>query len=189
MREQFGGRRLRLNDYQRRRLAAKAQGLGRNLPGGGRHDRHASRLCRPGIANYRSKIRWQFKSTDPDDHARAPTFRSFGGFIWNKRTGTGAIAGSRVHYLIWDTRSPTGTIRSDSGGGRWIHPAPEWSLWKTIWREFLSRNWELIVAADFFTMEVWTRQDRQARASYLSVCNYTCRSIWKATVFELEAEK
>jgi hypothetical protein len=29
---------------------------------------------------------------------------------------------------------------------------------KTTWKEFLSRHWELIVAADFFTVEVWTRR-------------------------------
>src|SRR3954453_7912840 len=27
---------------------------------------------------------------------------------------------------------------------------------KTTWQEFLKRHWELIVAADFFTTEVWT---------------------------------
>ena len=31
LREQLGGRRLRLNDNQRRRLAAKAKGLGRKI--------------------------------------------------------------------------------------------------------------------------------------------------------------
>ena len=31
LREQLGGRRLRLNDDQRRRLAAKAKGLGKKL--------------------------------------------------------------------------------------------------------------------------------------------------------------
>ena len=31
LREQLGGRRMRLNDDQRRRLAAKAKGLGRKL--------------------------------------------------------------------------------------------------------------------------------------------------------------
>ena len=36
-----------------------------------------------------------------------------------------------------------------------IEPAPERSR-KTTWKEFLSRHWELIVAADFFTVEVWT---------------------------------
>ena len=37
-----------------------------------------------------------------------------------------------------------------------IEPASERSR-KTTWKEFLSRHWELIVAADFFTVEVWTR--------------------------------
>src|SRR6266849_6249250 len=36
LREQLGGRRVRFNDDQRRRLAAKAKGLGRRAPGGGR---------------------------------------------------------------------------------------------------------------------------------------------------------
>jgi putative transposase len=36
-----------------------------------------------------------------------------------------------------------------------IEPAPERSR-KTTWKEFLARHWELIVAADFFTVEVWT---------------------------------
>ena len=36
-----------------------------------------------------------------------------------------------------------------------IEPAPERNR-KTAWKEFLTRHWELIVAADFFTVEVWT---------------------------------
>ena len=36
-----------------------------------------------------------------------------------------------------------------------IEPAPERNR-KTTWTEFLKRHWELIVAADFFTTEVWT---------------------------------
>ena len=36
-----------------------------------------------------------------------------------------------------------------------IEPSPERSR-KTTWKEFLSQHWELIVAADFFTVEVWT---------------------------------
>jgi transposase InsO family protein len=38
-----------------------------------------------------------------------------------------------------------------------IEPAPERRR-KTTWKEFLTRHWELIVAADFFTVEVWTRR-------------------------------
>jgi putative transposase len=41
-----------------------------------------------------------------------------------------------------------------------IEPAPERSR-KTTWKEFLSQHWELIVAADFFTIEVWTRRGLQ----------------------------
>jgi putative transposase len=41
-----------------------------------------------------------------------------------------------------------------------LEPAPERSR-KTTWKEFLARHWELIVAADFFTVEVWTRRGLQ----------------------------
>ncbi|MBV9441547.1 MAG: hypothetical protein JO217_02520, partial [Acidobacteriaceae bacterium] len=36
-----------------------------------------------------------------------------------------------------------------------IEPAPERNR-RTRWTEFLKRDWALIVAADFFTTEVWT---------------------------------
>jgi putative transposase len=39
--------------------------------------------------------------------------------------------------------------------GHGIEPAPERSR-KTTWREFLRRHWGQIIAADFFTVEVWT---------------------------------
>ena len=32
---------------------------------------------------------------------------------------------------------------------------------KTTWKEFLAQPWELLVAADFFTVEVWTRNGLQ----------------------------
>ena len=41
-----------------------------------------------------------------------------------------------------------------------IEPAPERSR-KTTWKEFLTQHWELIVAADFFTVEVWTAKGLQ----------------------------
>src|SRR5262249_7041549 len=36
-----------------------------------------------------------------------------------------------------------------------IEPAPE-RMRKMNWREFLAAHWEMIDAADFFTLEVWT---------------------------------
>src|SRR4051794_12389110 len=41
-----------------------------------------------------------------------------------------------------------------------LEPAPERNR-KATWKEFLARHWELIVAADFFTVEVWTRRGLQ----------------------------
>jgi len=41
-----------------------------------------------------------------------------------------------------------------------IEPAPERNR-KTTWKEFLTRHWEFIVAADFFTVEAWTRKGLQ----------------------------
>jgi hypothetical protein len=32
---------------------------------------------------------------------------------------------------------------------------------KTTWKEFLTHHWEVLVAADFFTVEVWTRNRLQ----------------------------
>jgi transposase InsO family protein len=37
-----------------------------------------------------------------------------------------------------------------------IEPAPA-RLKKTTWQEFLQTHWEVLAAADFFTVEVWTR--------------------------------
>jgi hypothetical protein len=36
-----------------------------------------------------------------------------------------------------------------------IEPSSE-RMQKTTWREFLSAHWEMIAAADFFTIEIWT---------------------------------
>jgi putative transposase len=41
-----------------------------------------------------------------------------------------------------------------------IEPAPERER-KTTWKEFLRQHWDLIVAADFFTIEAWTRRGLQ----------------------------
>jgi putative transposase len=41
-----------------------------------------------------------------------------------------------------------------------IEPAPERER-KTTWKEFLTQHWDLIVAADFFTVEAWTRRGLQ----------------------------
>ena len=74
---------------------------------------------------------------------------------WQKTTALGVIAGSREHFPII-ARSTIAAILERHG----IEPAPERSR-KTTWKEFLTRHWELIVAADFFTVEAWTKHGLQ----------------------------
>jgi transposase InsO family protein len=66
---------------------------------------------------------------------------------WGYRRIQGAISNLR-HKLA---RSTIADILHRHG----IEPAPERSR-KTTWKELLTRHWELIVAADFFSVEVWT---------------------------------
>ena len=57
LRVQLGARRLRLTDDQRRRLAAKAKGLGKTDRGG--HHRHARNLARLAPEVDSREVRWQ----------------------------------------------------------------------------------------------------------------------------------
>jgi len=43
---------------------------------------------------------------------------------------------------------------------RGIEPLPERKT-KTTWKEFLNRHWDQTMAADFFTIEVWTKAGLQ----------------------------
>jgi putative transposase len=71
---------------------------------------------------------------------------------WGYRRIEGALS-NLGHELA---RSTIAAILERHG----MEPAPERSR-KTTWKEFLSRHWEMIVATDFFTVEVWTRQGLQ----------------------------
>ena len=66
---------------------------------------------------------------------------------WGYRRIQGALSNLK-HKLA---RSTIAAILERHG----IEPAPERNR-RTTWKEFLTQHWELIVAADFFTVEVWT---------------------------------
>jgi hypothetical protein len=66
---------------------------------------------------------------------------------WGYRRIQGALS-NLGHKIV---RSTIAGILKRNG----TEPAPERNR-KTTWKEFLVRHWELIVAADFFTVEVWT---------------------------------
>jgi transposase InsO family protein len=157
LREQLGGRRVRLNDEQRRRLAVRAKALGRKILA------EVASIVTPEtlLAWHRKLIAQKYDGTAH----RAPGRRRTAGEIealvvrmaeenrdWGYRRLEGALS-NLGHELA---RSTIAQILERHG----IEPAPERSR-KTTWKEFLSRHWELIVAADFFTVEVWTRRGLQ----------------------------
>ena len=67
---------------------------------------------------------------------------------WGYRRIQGALA--NLGHVV--ARGTVANILKKHG----LEPAPERNR-KTTWKEFLSRHWEVMVAADFFTIEVWTR--------------------------------
>jgi len=102
LREQLGGRRVRLNDDQRRRLAAKAKGLGRKILA------EVANIVTPEtlLAWHRSR-RNTTAAASADRGVLAPPERSrLWWFGWQRRTGIGAIDASRVRCPIWGTSLP-----------------------------------------------------------------------------------
>src|SRR5215831_7282344 len=71
----------------------------------------------------------------------------------NRDWGYRRIEGALSHLGHKLARSTIAAILERHG----MEPAPERKR-KTTWKEFLTRHWELIVAADFFTVVVGTRQ-------------------------------
>jgi hypothetical protein len=157
LRGQFGQRRLRLNDDQRLRLAAKPKRLGRKLLA------EVATIVTPEtlLAWHRKLIAEKYDGSAKRRPGRPCTAAEIETLVvrmamenrdWGYRRIQGALSNLR-HGIA---RSTIAAILQRHG----LEPAPERSR-KTTWKEFLTRHWELIVAADFFTVEVWTRQGLQ----------------------------
>ena len=152
LREQLGDRRLRLTDDERRRLSAKAKGLGRKLLA------EVATIVTPEtlLAWHRKLIAQKYDGSGKHGPGRPRSAGEIEALVvrmaeenrgWGYRRIQGAL--SNLGHDI--ARSTIAAILQRHG----IEPAPERSR-KTTWKEFLTRHWELIVAADFFTVEVWT---------------------------------
>src|ERR1700676_3457840 len=154
LREQLGGRRVHFNDDQRRRLAAKAKGLGRKILV------EFATIVTPEtlLAWHRKLIAKKYDGIAHRGPGRPRTTREIETLVvrmaeenrdWGYRRIQGAL--SNLGHEI--ARSTIAQILERHG----IEPAPE-RIRKITWKEFLSQHWELIVATDFFTVEVWTRE-------------------------------
>jgi transposase InsO family protein len=157
LRECLGGRRIRLNDDQRRRLATKAKVLGRRLLA------EVATIVTPEtlLAWHRKLVAQKYDGSGKRGQGRPRAPGEIESLVvrmaeenrdWGYRRIQGALS-NLGHELA---RSTIADMLKRHG----IEPAPERTR-QTTWKEFLTRHWELIVAADFFTVEVWTRRGLQ----------------------------
>ncbi len=150
--ELHGRKRLRLNDDQRRRLAAKGKRLGR------RGLREVVTIVTPAtiLRWHRELIARKYDGSSNrrpgrpavPDEIRALVVRLA---TENETWGYSRIVGelSKLRHTI--SRSSVRRILKEQG----IEPAPE-RLTHMPWSKFLKAHWDAIAAADFFTVEVWS---------------------------------
>ena len=86
----------------------------------------------------------------------------------NRDRGYRRIQGALANLGQEVARSTVANILKEHG----IEPAPERNR-KTTWKEFLARHWEVIVAADFFTIEA-NCQSRARKATPLAYRGQRC---------------
>ena len=149
LKARLGGRRLRLDDHERRRLAELGHRLGRQLL------TRVATLVTPDTI-----LRWHRELV-----ARKWTF----GGARRRRTGLQARIRSLVVRMA--TENPTWGYTRIQGAmknvGHQVGRSTIARILKTAgippsrqrpmsWRTFLRAHWSAIVAADFFTTEVWT---------------------------------
>ena len=152
--EQLGSRRLRLNDDQRRRLAVRAKKLGRRVL----HELATIVTPETLLAWHRKLIARKYDGSKQRGPGRPRTQDEIQQWVvrmatenrdWGYRRIQGALA--NLGYQVG--RGTIANILKEHG----LEPAPERKR-KTTWKEFLTQHREVIVAADFFTVEAWTRE-------------------------------
>ena len=153
LREQLGNRRLRLNDEQRRRLAARAKKLGHKVLA------EVASIVTPDtlLTWHRKLIARKYDGSQRQGPGRPPVREQIRSLVVrmateNRDWGYTRIRGALANLGHRVARGTIANILKQHG----IEPAPE-RLKKSTWREFLQAHWEVLAAADFFTVEVWTR--------------------------------
>ena len=149
LKAQLGRRRLRLDDEQRRRLAVLGDRLGRRLL------RECATLVTPDtILRWHRELvaqKWTYPRQRPGRPGVQKTIRRLvlrmatDNPLWGYTRIQGALknVGHRV------ARSTIASILRAEG-------LPPRSGRSTTWKTFLRAHWPALIAADFFTTEVWT---------------------------------
>jgi len=149
LKEQMKGRDLRLNDDQRRRLAALAKMLGRKAL-----DRVATIVTPDTIMRWHRKLiaaKWTFPQERKGRRGVMQKIRSLVIRMARENAGWGY---SRIQGELKGLGHRVGrTTVSRILKGEGIKPAPDRP---SSWRTFLKAHWGEVAATDFFTTEVWT---------------------------------
>jgi putative transposase len=148
LREQLGPGRLRFTDAQRRRLAARAKTLGRRVL------RDIATIVTPDtlLAWHRTLIATKYDGSTRRGPGRPPVSAEIRGLIVrmakeNRDWGYTRIQGALVNLDYDVSRSAIASILREHG----LEPAPE-RVKKTTWTEFLKTHWDVLAAADFFSV-------------------------------------
>ncbi|MGH7307181.1 MAG: integrase core domain-containing protein [Candidatus Rokuibacteriota bacterium] len=149
LKEQLKGRRLRLTDDQRRRLAAKGHRLGRRVL------KQVATIVTPDtILRWHRRLIAQKWTYTPKRPGRPGIMKEVASLIVriateNPAWGYGRIQGALKNLDRRVARSTVAKVLKDNG----IPPAPGRP---SSWRTFLRAHWGAIAGADFLTTEVWT---------------------------------
>jgi hypothetical protein len=148
---------LQLHDDQRRRLAARAQGLKRKLL------QEVATIVMPEtlLAWHRRLIAQKYDGRRKRGRDRPRKSEQIECLVVrmakeNRRWGYRRIQGALSNLGHKVGRGTIAEMLARHG----IEPAPERER-KRTWKEFLTQHWDRIVAADFFTIEAWTPRELQ----------------------------
>src|SRR5215472_14891265 len=154
LREQLGGKRLRFSDEQRRRLAVRAKNLGWRLLS------DLTTIVTPAtlLAWHRRLIAQKYDGNKQRGPGRPRTRDEIQRLVVrmareNRDWGYWRIQGALANLGHEVARGTIANILREHG----MEPAPQRER-KTTWKEFLCRHREVMEAADFFTIEAWTRR-------------------------------
>jgi transposase InsO family protein len=151
LKEQLG-KRPRFNDDQRRRLAAKAKKVGLQRL------REIAAIVTPAtlLALHRRLIARKYDSSGKRSPGRPPTAAALRELILrmaaeNRTWGYTRIQGALQNLGHEIGRATIAKVLKEAG----VDPVPDRQE-RTTWKEFPQTHWEVLAAADFFTVEVWT---------------------------------
>jgi transposase InsO family protein len=150
LKQQLGRRRLRLTDVQRRRLAVRGKAIGRRALA-----EVASLVTPDTILRWHRQLvaqKWTHKRRSPGRPRimQIVAERTVRMARENRGWGYTRIQGALYNIGHRVGRTTIANILKENG----IDPAPERGK-RTTWSQFLKTHWDVLAAADFFTIEVW----------------------------------